>query len=68
MDSEDFQGISGILIESTRFIVVNSVAVVSVMKLATTFYFMIMATSPRTLDARLSTYNFKVGKVPRSKS
>ena len=65
MDSEDFQGISGILIESTRFIVVNAVLV---MKSATAFSFMIMDRSPRNSDARLSTNNFKVGKVTRSKS
>ena len=65
MDSEDFQGISGILIESARFIVVNAV---SVMKSATVFSFVIMDRSPRTSNARLSTHNFKVGKVTRSKS
>ena len=46
MDSEDFQGISGVSIESARFIVVNSV---SVMKSATTFSFMVMSRSPRML-------------------
>ena len=46
MDSEDFPGISGILIESTRFIVVNSV---SVMEVATAFSFMVMSRSPRML-------------------
>ena len=69
MDSEDFKdirGISGILIESTRFIIVNSV---SVMKSATAFSFMIMSGSPRmamgirSSNARVSTFNFKVCKV-----
>ena len=70
MDSEDFKdirGISGILIESARFIIVNSV---SVMKSATTFSFMIMSGSPRmtlgirSSNAKVSTFNFKVRKIP----
>ena len=67
MDSEDFQGISDILIESARLIVVGAV---SVMKLATTFSFMLMSGSLRMLmgirtsNARMSTFNFKVCEVP----
>ena len=70
MDSADFKdirGISGILIESARFIIVNSV---SVMKSATAFAFMIMSGSPRmtlgiwSSNANVSTFNFKVCEVP----
>ena len=67
MDSEDFQGISSILIESARLIIVNSV---SVMKSATAFSFMIMSGSPRmtlgtrSSNAKVSTFNFEVRKIP----